>query len=87
VLVSFPAAAPIAAVAGALGALGPFEHRSPRITALIMTAWVGSGLVWWRRGGPTAWGTDPTVALPAAAAASGAVVLHRFADERRRCRR
>lgn len=82
-LVSFPAAVPIEVAAGALGAIGRFEHRSYAITALLATAWVGSGLVWWRQGRSNAWGTDPTPALPVAAAVSSAVVLHRFADERR----
>jgi len=82
-LVTFPAAVPVVGAAGALGAIGPFEHRSRAITALLATAWVGSGLVWWRQGLSTAWGSDPTLALPIAAAASGAVVLRRFADEQR----
>lgn len=82
-LVTFPAAVPIELVAGAIGAVGPFEHRSSAITALLAAAWVGSGLVWWRQGRANGWGTDPTPALPIAAAVSCAIVLHRFADERR----
>jgi glycerol-3-phosphate acyltransferase PlsY len=82
-LVTFPAAVPIEVAAGALGAAGRFRQRSYVMTALLAAAWVGSGLVWWRQRRSNAWGTDPTLALPVAAAVSSAVVLHRFADERR----
>lgn len=80
-LVSFPAAIPVEVVAGVIGAVGPFEHRSYAITALLGTGWIVSALVWWRQGRPNAWGPPPTVALPIAAAISCGVVLHRFAEE------
>jgi hypothetical protein len=35
--------------------------------------------VWWLHRGSNAWGPEPTIALPVAAAVSSAVVLHRFA--------
>lgn len=48
-------------------------------TAIACGAWVGAGILWWRRGWPNAWGPEPTAALPAAAAATSAVILSRFA--------
>jgi glycerol-3-phosphate acyltransferase PlsY len=80
---NFPAAVPLEIAAGAVGMLGPFERRSYVTAVLLTTTWVVAGLVWWRWGGPTAWGTEPTFALPVAAALSSAVVLRRFADDQR----
>lgn len=78
VLVTFPAVAPVEAVAGALGAVLPGGQRSARITAWLGVGWVAGALVWWRQGRSNAWGPPPTVALPVAAAASSVVVLRRF---------
>ena len=80
-LASFPAAIPVEVVAGVIGAVGPFEHRSYAITTLLATGWLASALVWWRQGRPNAWGPAPTVALPTAAAISCGIVLHRFVEE------
>jgi glycerol-3-phosphate acyltransferase PlsY len=83
-LATFPAAVPVLSVVGAVGALGRFERRSHSITALLAAGWVGGGLVWWQQGRSNAWGPEPTVALPLAAAASCGIVLHRFADDGQR---
>lgn len=82
-LATFPAGLPVVAAAGAVGAVGRFEHRSRAVTALLAAGWVGSSLVWWRQGRSNAWGPEPTLALPIAAAVSCGIVLHRFADEGR----
>ena len=81
-IATFPAAVPVEIAAGAIGILGPFEQRSYTTTLFLTATWVTTSLLWWRRKWSNRWGTAPTVALPIAAAASSAVVLRRFADQR-----
>lgn len=59
-------------------AVGRWKGRALPATAVASAAWVAAGLLWWRRGWPNAWGPRPSAALPAAAAASSAVILSRF---------
>ena len=81
--VTFPAWFPIElAVAGATGASPRWKQRAYAATAITSVAWVGAGLLWWRKQLPNLWGPTPTAALPAAAAASSAVILYRFATSK-----
>jgi glycerol-3-phosphate acyltransferase PlsY len=83
-LVTFPAYFPIdLAVAGLTSASPRWRRRAMAATAVASTCWVASGVVWWRRSLPNAWGPRPTPALPAAAAVSSALILHRFLLARR----
>jgi glycerol-3-phosphate acyltransferase PlsY len=83
VAMTFPAYFPIDLGVSALTAAGPWRQRAFAATAVASTAWIGGGLVWWRRGWPNLWGPRPTGALPMAAAASSAVILYKFANARR----
>ena len=81
-IATFPAAVPIEIVAGAVGILGPFKRRSHTTAALLATTWVATSLLWWQRRWPNPWGPTPTIALPIAATASSALVLHRFSKQK-----
>jgi acyl phosphate:glycerol-3-phosphate acyltransferase len=79
-LATFPAYTPVdLAVAAATSVSRRWRRRAFSTTAVASAAWIGGGLLWWRRRWPNAWGPKPTGALPAAAAASSAVILYRFA--------
>lgn len=83
-LVTFPAYFPIdLAVAGLTSASTRWRHRALAAIAVASLCWVASGVLWWRRGLPNAWGPKPTAALPTAAAVSSALIMHRFALARR----
>jgi glycerol-3-phosphate acyltransferase PlsY len=75
-LATFPAYFPLDL--GVALAAAKWRKRTFPATAIACTVWVAAGVVWWRRGWPNGWGPEPTAALPAAAAASSAVVLSRF---------
>ena len=76
-LATFPAYVPVdLAVAWAVG---HWSKRALPGTAAASATWVGAGLLWWRKGWPNGWGPAPTLALPASAAVSSAVILYRFA--------
>ena len=81
-IANHPAAVPLELAAAAVGILGPFEERSHKTAALMATTWGLSATLWWRRGWPNAWAPQATFALPLAAAASGAIVMRRFSQER-----
>ncbi len=83
-LANFPAAVPIEIACGAVGVLGPWPRRSYVTTVILASTWVATGVVWWVGRRPNAYGPKPSVALPLASTVSAAVVLRRFADERRR---
>ncbi len=55
-----------------------WKRRAFGATAVASTCWVGAGVLWERKGWPNAWGPDPTVALPLAAAVSSVVILDKF---------
>ena len=80
---TFPAYLPLDAAVAAVTAASPrWKRRAFAATAAASVTWVAAGLVWWRRGWPNLWGPEPTAALPAAAAASSAVIAYRFATAR-----
>lgn len=59
----------------------PARHfRSPTFAATVVasSAWVAASVAAWRRHWPNLWGPAPDAALPAAAAASSAVIVSRF---------
>ena len=80
-LATFPAYFPIDAAVGVATAAMPWwRQRAFAATAVSSCCWVVGAVVWWRRGWPNLWGPRPTVALPAAAAVSSAVIVKRFVD-------
>lgn len=81
-LATFPAALPVEVVFGCTGALSP-KRRALAISVSLAAGWVASGVVWWRKGWPTLWGPPATVAVPAAAVTTSAIVLQRFVADRR----
>ncbi|CAN5839026.1 hypothetical protein BH24ACT3_BH24ACT3_02260 [soil metagenome] len=79
-LATFPAYTGIDLGLAALTASSPrWKQRAFTATAFASACWVVAATAWWRRGWPNAWGPEPTVALPLAAAATSAVILYRFA--------
>ena len=82
-LATFPAYTAIDLGVAAVTAASPWwKQRALTATAMASVAWVAAGALWWRRGWPNAWGPEPSAGLPAAAAASSAVILYRFATAR-----
>ena len=77
-LATFPAYLPIDLGVAALTATGPWKQRARSATVVSSFFWVIGAAVWWRRDLPNGWGPRPTPGLPIAAAASSAVILHRF---------
>ncbi|HVF32606.1 MAG TPA: glycerol-3-phosphate acyltransferase [Acidimicrobiales bacterium] len=77
-LATFPAYLPFDLGVAALTASGPWRSRARSATVAASVAWVGAGVVWWRRRLPNAWGPPATGALPLGAAASSGVILYRF---------
>jgi glycerol-3-phosphate acyltransferase PlsY len=57
--------------------------RALPATAVASAAWVGSGVLWWRRGWPNGWAPEPGPTLPLSAAVSSAVIMARFLAARR----
>lgn len=57
--------------------------RAETATVVASVTWVAAALAWWQLDLPNGWGGEPTPALPLAAAASSAVILHRFRVTRR----
>ena len=79
VLATFPAYFPVDfAVAYATVSNPRIRHRTFVATALASGAWVGCGVLWWKKRLPNLWGPEPSAGLPLAAAASSAVILQRF---------
>lgn len=76
-LATFPVYVPVDL--GVAWAVGHWSRRALPGTLASSATWVAAGLLWWRKGWPNAWGPVPTLALPASAAASSAVILYRFA--------
>ncbi|MDH4168040.1 MAG: glycerol-3-phosphate acyltransferase [Acidimicrobiia bacterium] len=82
VLGTFPAYVPIdIAVAGTVAAVPSWTRRTFAATVAASVAWVGSSLLWWRKGWPNLWGPPPSAALPIAAAVSSTAILIRFLQE------
>ncbi len=55
-----------------------FKARARTATLVSSSLWLAATLVWWWRRWPNLWGGPPTVALPLAAAVSGAAIAYRF---------
>ncbi|MDP9070918.1 MAG: glycerol-3-phosphate acyltransferase [Actinomycetota bacterium] len=81
-LATFPVYVPIDLAVAGLTVAGRWRSRTFATTAVASAAWVGAASLWWRRGWPNGWGPRPSGALPAAAAATTAVILSRFAKHR-----
>lgn len=77
-LATFPAYLPADLAVAATVAGGPWKQRAFAATTASSVAWVAAATLWWRRGWPNAWGGNPTLGLPVAAAASSAVIFQRF---------
>ena len=82
-LATFPAYFPIDMGVAALTSTRGWKQRAYATTVIASLTWVAAGVVWWRRGWPNLWGPRPTAGLPAAAAASSAMILYRFATASR----
>jgi acyl phosphate:glycerol-3-phosphate acyltransferase len=78
-LATFPAYFPIDLAVAAITVSNPrWRQRAFAATAVSSVCWVLGGLVWWERGWRNLWGPRPSLGLPLAAAASSAVIAHRF---------
>lgn len=78
-LATFPAYFPVDLAVAWAGSASRWRARTFAATAVASAAWVAAALVWWLRDWPNGWGPRPSAGLPAAAAASSAVILYRFA--------
>lgn len=78
-LATFPAYFPIDMAVAALTSTGGWKQRAYATTAVASLTWVAAGVIWWRRDWPNFWGPKPTGDLPVAAAATGAMIIYRFA--------
>lgn len=78
VLATFPAYFPVDLAVAAATAAGPWRKRAFAATLSASAAWVAAGVVWSRRDWPNLWGPQPSAGLPLAAAASSAIIVHRF---------
>ena len=81
-LATFPAYFPIDL--GVTWASARWRRRARVATATASVAWVAAGVVWWRRGWPNLWGPRAGAGLPAAAAASSAMIMTKFLRAPRR---
>ena len=79
-LVTFPAYFPVDLGVAAITSTRRWRSRSYAATAVASATWVVGGVLWWRKGWSNLWGPSPTAALPAAAAASSAVIIYKFAS-------
>ena len=83
-LATFPAYFPIDLVVALVAAR--VRKRAFPATVVASAVWVASGVLWWQRRWPNAWGPVPGPALPLSAAATSAVIVARFAAADRRAR-
>jgi glycerol-3-phosphate acyltransferase PlsY len=79
-LATFPAYFPIDL--GVAWATARWRRQAMAVTAMASLTWVVAGVVWWRRGWPNLWGPRPSAGLPAAAAASSAMIMTKFLSAR-----
>jgi len=75
-LATFPAYFPIDL--GVAWATARWRRQAMAVTAMASLTWVVAGVVWWRRDWPNLWGPRPSAGLPAAAAASSAMIMTKF---------
>jgi glycerol-3-phosphate acyltransferase PlsY len=78
-LATFPAYFPIDVLVAAVTNNRRWRKRTFAATGAASVVWVLAAVLWWQRGWRNGWGPRPSAALPLAAAASSAVILHRFA--------
>ncbi len=75
---TFPAWAPLDVALTISVARIPGLRRPALVSVLVAAvAWVGAGVVWWKRDLPNLWGSRPSAALPLANAATVFVMLSR----------
>jgi acyl phosphate:glycerol-3-phosphate acyltransferase len=79
VVTTFPAYVPAGASVMGLTVLATKQNKTFAAVLVAAIGWLLHALVWWRRGLPNAWGVKPSGAMPAAATATGAIVLYKFA--------
>jgi len=85
VIATFPVYLPADMVIGvATSAIPWFKQRTRTATSVASIAWVGCGMLWWRRGLPNPGGVLPDAGLPLAAAASSLIIAERFRAETHR---
>ena len=84
VVATFPAYVP--ADLAVAWAVARWRKRPFPPTAASCILWVAAGVLWWRRRWPNAWGPEPSVGLPVAAAVSTTVIFSRFAAATRAAR-
>lgn len=78
--VTFPAWFPFDMTLAAVTSASPrWKQRAYASTVVASVCWVLAATLWWRKRLPNLWGPEPTAALPAAAVASSAVILYKFA--------
>jgi glycerol-3-phosphate acyltransferase PlsY len=82
-LATLPAYVPVDLGVATAVAAGPWRQRAFPATMAASATWVGASTLWWRRQLPNAWGGQPTIGHPLAAAASSAVITARFLEGRR----
>ena len=84
-LYTLPAYAPVDVAVAMTVARTPGLRRPALVSVGVSSiAWVLAGIVWWRRALPNLWGPRPTVALPAANAATVLVIALRAISMLRR---
>jgi glycerol-3-phosphate acyltransferase PlsY len=83
--VTFPAWFPFDLGLAAITSASPrWKQRAYASTVIASICWVLAATVWWRKRLPNLWGPAPTAGLPAAAAASSAVIIYKFASAARK---
>lgn len=79
VLATFPLYFPIDLVVGAVASRLPFfERKAFAATELASATWVTLSTLWWRKQWPNPGGPEPSIGLPIAALATGAIIRLRF---------
>lgn len=78
-LATFPAYFPVDLLVALAGSSPRWRRRAFAATMVSSCCWVAASVLWWRRGWPNLWGPVPTAGLPAASAATSAVIWYRFA--------
>ncbi len=79
VLGTFPLYFPIDAAVGMVASHLPFfERKAYAATEVASATWVTLSTLWWRKQWPNPGGAEPTIGLPLAALATGAIIRYRF---------
>lgn len=81
VLATFPLYFPIDIAVGFVATRLPiFQRQAFAATELATSTWVLLSTVWWRKKLPNPGGVEPSVGLPLAAIATGAIIRYRFSQ-------